>query len=102
MNDDPAADANASPIENPPPELDGVVPRIEDLDHDIRQELIEIEQVYQHSPVGLVLMDMNYRFVRINVSVGDPPHGFRCPNRGYYLRGVGDLAGPRSVPVPWQ
>ncbi|HEY1936095.1 MAG TPA: EAL domain-containing protein [Acetobacteraceae bacterium] len=33
---------------------------------DIRRQLLEIEQVYQCSPVGLVLMDMDYRFVRIN------------------------------------
>ena len=32
----------------------------------MRQKLSEIEQVYQYSPVGLVLMDMDYRFVRIN------------------------------------
>jgi diguanylate cyclase (GGDEF)-like protein/PAS domain S-box-containing protein len=43
-----------------------VARQIEDLHDDIRQQLTEIEQVYQYSPVGLVLMDMNYRFVRIN------------------------------------
>jgi diguanylate cyclase (GGDEF)-like protein/PAS domain S-box-containing protein len=49
-----------------PPVAEAVVPLIEGLPPDIRQQLIEIEQVYQYSPVGLVLMDMNYRFVRIN------------------------------------
>ena len=39
---------------------------IEGLHNDIRRQLTEIEQVYQYSPVGLVLMDMDYRFVRIN------------------------------------
>src|ERR1700722_11789186 len=39
---------------------------IQRLPRYVRQKLIEIEQVYQYSPVGLVLMDMNYRFVRIN------------------------------------
>jgi diguanylate cyclase (GGDEF)-like protein/PAS domain S-box-containing protein len=73
VNHDTAAEASTSQIENQPREEahdpfvpETVVPRIEDLDHDIRRELIEIEQVYQYSPVGLVLMDMNYRFVRIN------------------------------------
>ena len=40
--------------------------KIEGLHNDIRRQLAEIEQVYQYSPVGLVLMDMDYRFVRIN------------------------------------
>src|ERR1700722_11027117 len=73
VNHDTAAEASTSQIENQPREEahdpfvpETVVPRIEDLDHDIRRELIEIEQVYQYSPVGLVLMDMDYRFVRIN------------------------------------
>src|SRR5580700_10937555 len=39
---------------------------IQRLHRYVRQKLAEIEQVYQYSPVGLVLMDMNYRFVRIN------------------------------------
>jgi diguanylate cyclase (GGDEF)-like protein/PAS domain S-box-containing protein len=43
-----------------------VARQIEDLHDDIRRQLTEIEQVYQYAPVGLVLMDMNYRFVRIN------------------------------------
>ena len=41
-------------------------PRQIDDTHDVRQQLAEIEQVYQYSPVGLVLMDREYRFVRIN------------------------------------
>lgn len=45
---------------------DAAVREIEELHRDIRQQLVEIEQVYQYSPVGLVLMDMDYRFVRIN------------------------------------
>ena len=39
---------------------------IQKLHRYVRQKLTEIEQVYQYSPVGLVLMDMDYRFVRIN------------------------------------
>ena len=39
---------------------------IQSLHRYVRQKLTEIEQVYQYSPVGLVLMDMDYRFVRIN------------------------------------
>jgi diguanylate cyclase (GGDEF)-like protein/PAS domain S-box-containing protein len=39
---------------------------IQRLHRYVRQKLTEIEQVYQYSPVGLVLMDMDYRFVRIN------------------------------------
>ena len=39
---------------------------IQSLHRYVRQKLSEIEQVYQYSPVGLVLMDMDYRFVRIN------------------------------------
>jgi diguanylate cyclase (GGDEF)-like protein/PAS domain S-box-containing protein len=39
---------------------------IQRLHRYMRQKLTEIEQVYQYSPVGLVLMDMDYRFVRIN------------------------------------
>jgi diguanylate cyclase (GGDEF)-like protein/PAS domain S-box-containing protein len=39
---------------------------IQRLHRYIRQKLTEIEQVYQYSPVGLVMMDMDYRFVRIN------------------------------------
>ena len=39
---------------------------IQGLHRYIRQKLTEIEQVYQYSPVGLVLMDLDYRFVRIN------------------------------------
>jgi len=39
---------------------------IQSLHQHVRQKLSEIEQVYQHSPVGLVLMDKEYRFVRIN------------------------------------
>jgi diguanylate cyclase (GGDEF)-like protein/PAS domain S-box-containing protein len=39
---------------------------IQRLHRYVRQKLAEIEQVYQYSPVGLVLMDMDYRFVRIN------------------------------------
>ena len=39
---------------------------IQKLHRYMRQKLSEIEQVYQYSPVGLVLMDMDYRFVRIN------------------------------------
>jgi diguanylate cyclase (GGDEF)-like protein/PAS domain S-box-containing protein len=42
------------------------VHEIEVLHDDILRKLTEIEQVYQYSPVGLVLMDMDYRFVRIN------------------------------------
>lgn len=40
--------------------------QIADLPPDVRQQLAEIEQVYQYSPVGLVLMDRDYRFVRLN------------------------------------
>ena len=40
--------------------------RFKRLHRYVRQKLAEIEQVYQYSPVGLVLMDMDYRFVRIN------------------------------------
>src|SRR5580704_16807286 len=39
---------------------------IQRLHRYVRQKLTEIEQVYQYSPVGLVLMDMDFRFVRIN------------------------------------
>ena len=39
---------------------------IQRLHRYIRQKLNEIEQVYRYSPVGLVLMDKDYRFVRIN------------------------------------
>jgi PAS domain S-box-containing protein len=39
---------------------------IQRLHRYIRQKLTEIELVYRYSPVGLVLMDMDYRFVRIN------------------------------------
>jgi diguanylate cyclase (GGDEF)-like protein/PAS domain S-box-containing protein len=39
---------------------------IQRLHRYIRQKLIEIEQVYRYSPVGLVLMNKDYRFVRIN------------------------------------
>ena len=39
---------------------------IEELHRDVRRQLAEIEQVYQYSPVGLVLIDRDYRFVRIN------------------------------------
>ena len=39
---------------------------IQRLHRFIRQKLTEIEQVYRYSPVGLVLMDKDYRFVRIN------------------------------------
>jgi diguanylate cyclase (GGDEF)-like protein/PAS domain S-box-containing protein len=42
------------------------VPTVEELHCDVREQLAEIEQVYQYSPVGLVLMDRDYRFVRIN------------------------------------
>jgi diguanylate cyclase (GGDEF)-like protein/PAS domain S-box-containing protein len=33
--------------------------------------LNEIEQIYQHSPVGLCFMDTNYRYVRINEHMAD-------------------------------
>jgi diguanylate cyclase (GGDEF)-like protein/PAS domain S-box-containing protein len=39
---------------------------IQRLHRFIRQKLTEIEQIYRYSPVGLVLMDRDYRFVRIN------------------------------------
>ena len=39
---------------------------IQRLHRFIRRKLTEIEQVYRYSPVGLVLMDKDYRFVRIN------------------------------------
>src|SRR5580658_738980 len=54
--------------ETPPPAAGSAdfTREIEDLHDDIRRQLTEIEQVYQYSPVGLVLMDMDYRFVRIN------------------------------------
>lgn len=39
---------------------------IQQLHRYIRQRLTEIEQVYRNSPVGLVLMDKDYRYVRIN------------------------------------
>ncbi len=39
---------------------------IQSLHRYVRQKLSEIEQVYQYSPVGLVLMDKDYRYVRIN------------------------------------
>ena len=39
---------------------------IQRLHRYIRQKLVEIEQVYRYSPVGLVLMNKDYRFVRIN------------------------------------
>jgi diguanylate cyclase (GGDEF)-like protein/PAS domain S-box-containing protein len=51
---------------NGPPAANDLRRQIENPHDDFRQQLIEIEQVYQYSPVGLVLMDMNYRFVRIN------------------------------------
>jgi diguanylate cyclase (GGDEF)-like protein/PAS domain S-box-containing protein len=44
---------------------------IQRLHRYIAQKLAEIEQVYQYSPVGLVLMDMDYRFVRINKRMAD-------------------------------
>src|ERR1700683_2079253 len=54
-----------------PNEAPSVAPKeteqeIQRLHRYVRQKLAEIEQVYQYSPVGLVLMDMDYRFVRIN------------------------------------
>ena len=54
-----------------PNDAPSVVPKeteqeIQRLHRYVRQKLTEIEQVYQYSPVGLVLMDMDYRFVRIN------------------------------------
>jgi diguanylate cyclase (GGDEF)-like protein/PAS domain S-box-containing protein len=39
---------------------------IQKLHRYIRQKLTEIEQVYRYSPVGLALLDTNYRFLRIN------------------------------------
>jgi len=36
------------------------------LNLELRQDLAEIQQIYRYAPVGLCLMDMNYRFVRIN------------------------------------
>jgi diguanylate cyclase (GGDEF)-like protein/PAS domain S-box-containing protein len=39
---------------------------IQRLHRYIRQKLTEIEQVYRYSPVGLALLDTNYRFLRIN------------------------------------
>jgi diguanylate cyclase (GGDEF)-like protein/PAS domain S-box-containing protein len=33
---------------------------------ELRHDLAEIQQIYRYAPVGLCLMDKNYRFVRIN------------------------------------
>ena len=55
------APKNSPPVLQKDPEQE-----IQSLHRYIRQKLTEIEQVYQYSPVGLVLMDMDYRFVRIN------------------------------------
>jgi PAS domain S-box-containing protein len=49
---------------------------VQRLDRYVRQRLTEIEQVYQYSPVGLVLMGKDYRFVRINermAKINGPP-----------------------------
>ena len=58
-----------APLPLPPevmPVTSAAAQQIEELHRDVRQQLAEIEQVYQYSPVGLVLMDRDYRFVRIN------------------------------------
>ena len=39
-----------------------------------RQQLVEIENIYKHSPVGLCLMDRNYRYIRINQMLADINH----------------------------
>jgi PAS domain S-box-containing protein len=46
--------------------IDAVDPEIHRLNLELRQELAEIQQIYRYAPVGLCLMDKNYRFVRIN------------------------------------
>ena len=61
----------SSPAFRGPKDAPSVAPEqtkqeIQKLHRYMRQKLTEIEQVYQYSPVGLVLMDMDYRFVRIN------------------------------------
>jgi len=48
------------------PAAGGPEQEIQRLHRYIRQRLTEIEQVYRNSPVGLVLMDKDYRYVRIN------------------------------------
>ncbi len=55
-----------APKNSPPGLQDDTELQIQSLHRYVRQKLTEIEQVYQYSPVGLVLMDMDYRFVRIN------------------------------------
>jgi diguanylate cyclase (GGDEF)-like protein/PAS domain S-box-containing protein len=48
---------------------DGVEPvdaEIRRLNLELREDLAEIQQIYRYAPVGLCLMDKNYRFVRIN------------------------------------
>ena len=40
------------------------------LNLELRQDLAEIQQIYRYAPVGLCLMDMNYRFVRIERAHG--------------------------------
>ena len=49
-----------------PDGVDAVDPEILRLNLELRQELVEIQQIYRYAPVGLCLMDRNYRFVRIN------------------------------------
>jgi diguanylate cyclase (GGDEF)-like protein/PAS domain S-box-containing protein len=63
-----SGEALAPPLLPPGPECvtSEAAQKIEGLHHDVRQQLAEIEQVYQYSPVGLMLMDRDYRFVRIN------------------------------------
>jgi diguanylate cyclase (GGDEF)-like protein/PAS domain S-box-containing protein len=46
--------------------IDAIDPEIRRLNLELRQELAEIRQIYRYAPVGLCLMDKDYRFVRIN------------------------------------
>ena len=58
--------------------------------------------VSQACGLGLVLAFPGSEVVVYTVSVSAPPHVIPFADRGYCLRGVGDLADPRPVPVPWQ
>jgi len=62
----PAPAALPAPAMAPSPSAQDDAQEIQRLHRYIRQKLTEIEQVYRYAPVGLVLMDKDYRFVRIN------------------------------------
>jgi diguanylate cyclase (GGDEF)-like protein/PAS domain S-box-containing protein len=66
-------DRNDAPSVIPaePPELEQAKQEIQRLHRYLRNRLSEIEQVYQFAPVGLVLMDRDCRFLRINERLAD-------------------------------